>query len=200
MSMRLSPGAKLVLGYMYIEHVINGREYLTIGDLVSSLGLSERRLRTLLGTLRRLGYIEAFMDPLHGKRLLYRLSLGAFDLDKPSLEPGVYLIDCGGCNAPWDFTLRQYAAIRASNLLVVAPSFRNKEHLLKLTKCTCSIEEYGEASLRKAVELAGMGRIVSIVGDFVDDQKILYDVINFLDNYKIKYSIFKNCINKTKNN
>nr|KJR73249.1 MAG: hypothetical protein TU35_06950 [Thermoproteus sp. AZ2] len=187
---RLPPSAKLVLGYMYIEYM-SGRVHLTINDLAKALGLSERRLRSVLGVLRERGYLEAYIDPSHGRRILYRLSLQNFYLDSPAIEPGFYILECGNCALPWDLTLRQYAIIRATALLLVHPAFKDLEELVKLTKCTCKIEGLNHESLRRGLELARGGYAVSAIGHFGDDVDRLIEAAKSAG---VKYAVVRNMV------
>lgn len=192
MADRLPPSAKLVLGYMYIEF-LNGREFLTIADLMEGLGLSERRLRSVLGVLRKLGYLEAYISPNYGKRILYRLSLQNFHLDAPAIKPGLYILECGNCVLPWDLTLRQYAIIRASALLLAHPSFRDRNVLTRLTKCTCRVEDLAQESLQRGIELAREGHIVSVIGHFEEDIDWL---INTAESTGVKYAVIQNTVKR----
>jgi DNA-binding transcriptional ArsR family regulator len=91
---RLTPAQRLVLYYMAFELVYHGRVWFTFEELQRGTGLAVRTLRAALVALRRQGYVESFMVPGRGKRLLHRVRLERL-VPEPELE-GVYLVDAAG--------------------------------------------------------------------------------------------------------
>ena len=81
---------------MAFEAVYHGKTWFTFDEIKRGTGLAVRTLRAALVALRRRGYIESYLVPGAGRRLLHRLRLDKF-LPEPELE-GVYLVDMGGSN------------------------------------------------------------------------------------------------------
>lgn len=171
----LPPSAKLVLGYLLIEHVINGRDWVTVSDIVFNVGITERRLRSVMKMLREEGFVEAYIDPAAGKRHLYRLSFARLELERPEIPPGLYMVDVdSGISIPWDLTFRTYAIIRTSSMLLYTASLRRLTKLLELTRCTCLTLDLGavadpEAAARQAAQAAAGGRVVAVLYDSAQD-------------------------------
>lgn len=94
MSTKLTPAQRLVLYYMAFETVYRGKSWFTFEDILQGTGLAVRTLRSALVALRRGGFIESYMVPGGGKRLLHRLRLDKF-LPEPELR-GLYLVDFAG--------------------------------------------------------------------------------------------------------
>ena len=92
--MRLTPAQRLVLYYMAFEMVYHGKSWFTFEDLARGTGLATRTLRAALVALRRRGFIESYMVPGGGRRLLHRLKFEML-VPEPDLQ-GVYLIDAAG--------------------------------------------------------------------------------------------------------
>jgi DNA-binding transcriptional ArsR family regulator len=162
--LRLTATAKLVIHYMALRHLVDGVPYVTFKELVQRLGVSERRLRSVMQELRQVGLVEAYMDPSRGRSLLYRLAFSNFDFDAPRVEPGLYYIDLPrGAKIPNDLTFRAYSIIRASQLLLYTPTFARRKVLFRLTKCTCSIKPYGPQTLEEARALANAGGVATVV-------------------------------------
>jgi DNA-binding transcriptional ArsR family regulator len=91
---RLTPAQRLVLYYMAFELVYHGKVWLTFEEIQRGTGLAVRTLRAALVALRRQGYVESFMVPERGKRLLHKVRLEKL-LPEPELE-GIYLVDAAG--------------------------------------------------------------------------------------------------------
>jgi len=91
---RLTPAQRLVLYYMAFEAVYHGKTWFTFDEIKRGTGLAVRTLRAALTALRRRGYIESYLVPGAGRRLLHRLRIDKF-LPEPELE-GVYLVDMAG--------------------------------------------------------------------------------------------------------
>ncbi|MEM1571150.1 helix-turn-helix domain-containing protein [Pyrobaculum sp.] len=92
--MRLTPAQRLVLYYMAFETVYHGRAWFTFEDIRAGTGLAVRTLRAALVALRRQGFVESFMVPGMGKKMLHRLRLEKI-LPEPELQ-GLYLVDYSG--------------------------------------------------------------------------------------------------------
>ncbi|MGC9118701.1 MAG: helix-turn-helix domain-containing protein [Thermoproteus sp.] len=162
--LRLTPTAKLVINYMALRHLVDGARYVTFRELVERLGVSERRLRSVVQELRRAGLVEAYLDPSKGRAILYKLSFNNFEFDAPRVRTGLYYIDLPpDAKIPGDLTFKAYSIIRASRLLLYTQTFASRKELFRLTKCTCSIKRYGEESLTEALEVARSGGIAAVV-------------------------------------
>jgi len=91
---RLTPAQRLVLYYMAFEVVYHGKTWFTFEDLKRGTGLAVRTLRAALVSLRKQGYIESYMLPSQGRRLLHRLKIEKL-IPEPELQ-GLYLVDVAG--------------------------------------------------------------------------------------------------------
>jgi len=91
---KLTPAQRLVLYYMAFEAVYHGKTWFTFDEIKRGTGLAVRTLRAALVALRRRGYIESYLVPGAGRRLLHRIRLDKF-LPEPELE-GIYLVDMAG--------------------------------------------------------------------------------------------------------
>lgn len=88
---KLTPTAKLIIYLLKEQQLIHGRQGLTIDDIVSMLGISERAARGALSVLKCCGLVESFIDPSSGRKRLYKLILSEVE-EVSKLKPGVYLI------------------------------------------------------------------------------------------------------------
>ncbi len=150
----LTPGGKLLLGYMLIQHIVDGKEWVTVSELVSSLGLSERRVRDLLRELMARGLVEGYRNVERGKRYLYRLRFSRLNIERPNVEPAIYLLDMRrDISIPWDLTLRVYGILRSTTLLVYTTTMEAVHRLFELTRCTCLMLKLTDAN---AHEVAAM--------------------------------------------
>lgn len=178
----LPPSAKLVLGYLLIEHIINGKDWVTVGDIVFNVGITERRLRSIMKMLRDAGLVEAYMDPSLGRRHLYRLSFGKLELEKPNIPGGLYLVDLDGeLSIPWDLTFRAYAVIRSSSMLLYTDSVSKLTRLLELTRCTCltlNISLVGDVGrlIEQISQLVLSNRVVSLLFDSSHDAELVRSI------------------------
>jgi len=161
----LPPTAKLVVAYMALQHLLRGRSYVTIRELEQELKVSRRRLRTVLAELRRRDLLRVYLDPTRGKSHLYALAFDNFELDVPTVRPGVYYIDLPPeAKIPHDLTFRAYSIIRASDILLYTPIFENRKRLFYLTRCVCVVKPYTPEAVEEARQAArGGGKVVAVV-------------------------------------
>ncbi|MEM1596881.1 MAG: helix-turn-helix domain-containing protein [Pyrobaculum sp.] len=173
----LPPSAKLVLSYLLIEHMMGGKDWVTVEDIVLNVGITERRLRSIMRLLRKAGLVEAYMDPALGRRHLYRLSFSKLELEKPNIPGGLYLIDLDdGLLIPWDLTFKAYAVIRSSAMLLYTRSVSGLTRLLELTRCTCLTLDVGlvedeDKLVNQIFRLVSSNRIVSVLFDSSQDHE-----------------------------
>lgn len=79
---------------MAFEVIYHGKTWFTFEDIQRGTGLATRTLRAALVSLRKQGFVESYLIPGRGRRLLHRLRLERI-LPEPELE-GIYLIDVAG--------------------------------------------------------------------------------------------------------
>ena len=174
----LTPGGKLLLGYMLIRHIVDGKEWVTVAELVGSLGLSERRVRDLLRELMVRDLVEGYRGLEHGKRYLYRLKFSRLNIERPNVEPAIYLLDMArDVSIPWDLTLRAYGILRSATLLIYTPTMEGLHKLFELTRCTCLMLRLVEDNARElasmALSVVGKGGVVAVVHDSERDAPMI---------------------------